>query len=102
MKPHVKIYIDFFDCPIYVGCENCGKPCDDIHHIEPKGMGGSKKQDYIENLIALCRSCHNRAHGIELPRLEKNYLKKIHNREIQKVKHDRFIEMDADARGGGE
>jgi len=30
----------------------------DIHHIDCKGMGGSKQKDYIENLQALCRECH--------------------------------------------
>ena len=32
----------------------------DINHVEPRGMGGSKTKDYIENLTALCRKCHNR------------------------------------------
>jgi hypothetical protein len=25
-------------------------------------MGGSKTKDYIENLIAVCRGCHNNCH----------------------------------------
>ena len=32
----------------------------DIHHISGRGMGGSKNnaKDFVENLAALCRSCH--------------------------------------------
>ena len=33
----------------------------DIHHLESRGMGGSKNKDYIENLMGLCRDCHNKA-----------------------------------------
>lgn len=39
-------------------CELCGSPATDIHHIYCKGMGGSKSKDVIENLMALCRTCH--------------------------------------------
>ena len=68
MKKHVKIYRDYFKYHIaeFVGCEVCGKPATDIHHVDNKGMGGSKTKDYIENLIALCRSCHNKAHANEI------------------------------------
>ena len=30
----------------------------DIHHIESRGMGGSKTKDDPNNLMALCRACH--------------------------------------------
>lgn len=43
-------------------CENCGAVAVDIHHVERRGMGGSKEKDWIGNLIALCRSCHIEAH----------------------------------------
>jgi len=36
----------------------CGQQATDIHHIDARGMGGSKERDVIENLQALCRSCH--------------------------------------------
>jgi 5-methylcytosine-specific restriction endonuclease McrA len=39
----------------------CERQAVDIHHIIPRGMGGSKTKDYIENLVALCRECHIRA-----------------------------------------
>jgi len=37
-------------------CEYCGKKAVDIHHIQSRGQGGSND---INNLIALCRKCHN-------------------------------------------
>jgi 5-methylcytosine-specific restriction endonuclease McrA len=36
----------------------CGQTANDIHHIEARGMGGSKLKDNIENLMAMCRKCH--------------------------------------------
>jgi len=45
-------------------CELCGKIVAearelDVHHIERRGMGGSKNKDAPENLIGLCRTpCH--------------------------------------------
>ena len=60
MKKHSKIYLDYFgyDTSDFIPCEICGAKAVDIHHIEPRGMGGSKTKDVIENLQALCRSCH--------------------------------------------
>lgn len=60
MKKHVKVYFDFFGYGIdsFIPCECCGSRAVDIHHIECRGMGGSKTKDKIENLMALCRSCH--------------------------------------------
>jgi hypothetical protein len=34
------------------------------HHIQPKGMGGSKARDVPENKIWLCGKCHSEQHGI--------------------------------------
>ena len=65
MKPHVKIYTDYFGYgeQDLVFCEVCGvTPCQ-IHHIIFKGMGGNPEADCIENLIALCLHCHDIAHG---------------------------------------
>lgn len=62
MKKHTKIYFEFFDFDNYdyIPCEVCASPAVDIHHIEARGMGGSKTKDVIENLQALCRACHIR------------------------------------------
>ena len=60
LKPHTRIYLKHFgyDVSDFVPCEVCGCQAVDIHHIEPRGMGGSKKADTIDNLMALCRECH--------------------------------------------
>jgi 5-methylcytosine-specific restriction endonuclease McrA len=60
MKKHVKIYLDYFgyDVNSFIDCEVCGSKAVDIHHIEPRGMGGSKTKDVIDNLQAVCRACH--------------------------------------------
>jgi hypothetical protein len=62
MKKHVKIYLDYFgyDVNSFIDCEVCGSKSVDIHHIEPRGMGGNPKgdKDVITNLQALCRPCH--------------------------------------------
>jgi hypothetical protein len=60
MKKHVKIYLDFFgyDTADFIACEVCGSKAVDIHHIQARGMGGSRNKDVIENLMALCRADH--------------------------------------------
>lgn len=65
MKKHTKIYFDYFNyCEQdVILCEVCGSKGNDIHHLEAKGMGGSKTKDYIENLIAVCRDCHVKCHS---------------------------------------
>ena len=45
----------------FIACTTCGGRAVDIHHIDARGMGGSKTKDFIENLAALCRVCHNKA-----------------------------------------
>lgn len=57
MMKHKEIYSKALQLDHYY-CEMCFAPAQDIHHIYCKGMGGSKKKDYIENLMALCRRCH--------------------------------------------
>jgi 5-methylcytosine-specific restriction endonuclease McrA len=73
-----------FDIADFVPCEVCGAKAIDIHHIEARGMGGTKKGDEIENLMALCRSCHV-AYGDIKSQIE--FLKNIHlKRMIDKKK----------------
>ena len=59
MKKYTKLYMDYFGFfgDEYIPCETCNSKAVDIHHIVSRGMGGSDK-DGIENLMALCRSCH--------------------------------------------
>jgi len=83
MKKHTKIYIDYFKFgeQDFIGCEVCGRRAVDIHHIEARGLGGSKTKDFIENLSALCRECHIKAET----KPEFNILvKKIHLKHLKK------------------
>lgn len=66
MKRHVKIYLESrgYWGEEYVVCEWCGGRACDVHHLRSRGMGGSKNRDVPSNLVALCRLCHNKAHGI--------------------------------------
>lgn len=70
MTRHVRIYMDYFGYgeQDVILCEVCGQRAVDIHHIDGRGKG----KDVISNLIALCRKCHNAAHG-----LEKTYLREL-------------------------
>jgi len=80
MTNHVKIYLEYFGKTTadFIGCEICNQKANDIHHIIPRSKFGSKTkadQDKIENLIALCRECHNEAHSNSFT---KSYLTDIH------------------------
>ena len=57
MQNHTKVYMNFFgyDISDTILCEMCSTVACDIHHIEKRNK---TKNDYIENLIALCRDCH--------------------------------------------
>ena len=63
MKKHTKIYLKHFGYGIedFIPCTTCGSRAVDIHHIDARKMGGSKTKDFIENLAALCRLCHDKA-----------------------------------------
>ena len=47
-----------YDVSDFIPCEVCGSQAQDIHHIECRGMGGTKQADTIQNLMAVCRDCH--------------------------------------------
>ena len=74
MQKHVKTYFDYFGyCKDEkILCEGCGRLACDIHHLTFRSHQG---KDNIENLIALCRDCHNAAHSN--PKFN-NKLKEIH------------------------
>jgi hypothetical protein len=60
VKNHTKVYLKGmgYSTTDFIPCEVCQGQAVDIHHIESRGMGGSKIADTIENLMALCRNCH--------------------------------------------
>lgn len=79
MKPHVKTYLKFFGYTIsdFIPCELCGAQAIEIHHVKPRGMGGSKYRDNIENLMAVCRKCHEENEGKNIQELTEIHLKKM-------------------------
>lgn len=82
MKPHTKIYLDYFGHTTadFIPCEVCEAKAVDIHHIDSRGMGGTKK-DIITNLMALCRECHTLFGDVKSV---KSQLVKIHNLHLKK------------------
>lgn len=86
MKPHTKLYLDYFglDISSHIQCEVCSndniyQTAVDIHHINARGMGGTKKGEDIKNLIALCREHHDKLGD----RKEfKEYLTKVHLKNL--------------------
>ena len=88
MRKHTKMYFDFFnvDYDHVSGWHDCvseisGENAVDIHHIDSRGMGGSKNADRIENLMALTREEHE-FYGDKKQYLE--YLKQVHGDYIKR------------------
>ena len=83
MKKHVKNYLkqtgkhegDF------IACEYCGSQANDIHHVL---FGRYKRSDEPDNLVALCRYCHDMAHGkiIDKPQINPDELLEIARERI--------------------
>ena len=80
MQKHVKVYMSYFDyiCQEEIQCEACHSPAVEIHHINGRGKG----KDDIKNLMALCRKCHERAHG-DIHPMSKEDFRFIHNNYLQ-------------------
>ena len=74
MQKHTKIYLKHFDYgeQDFVPCENCGRRCVDVHHLDGRGPG----MDVIENLMGLCREDHEEAgrNPVFNKRLKKKHL----------------------------
>ena len=85
MKPYTKTYLSFFgyDESDTILCEYCSAVGVDLHHINARGMGGSKTKDNIENIMCLCRDCHNE-YGDK--KQHKEHLQQIHNSHIAQRK----------------
>jgi hypothetical protein len=60
VQKHTKVYLDFFgyDTSETIYCEMCNAVAQDIHHLEKRNK---TKNDFIENLIGVCRDCHIKA-----------------------------------------
>ncbi len=84
MKEHTKLYLNVFryDVTDFIPCEVCNSKSVDIHHVEARGMGGTKKPEDINNLMALCRNCH-----IEFgdKKHHKEFLKQIHYKKLSRL-----------------
>ena len=82
-RKHIDNYLDFFDLTehdIFL-CEVCGSnQMIDFHHIIKRSNHGD---DTVENIIACCRSCHNKAHHREKPHLNQEYLQGVHDRRMK-------------------
>lgn len=68
MEKHVANYFKAFgyDKSSFIPCEVCSAQSVDLHHVEPRSKFGSTQkhlQDDPSNVVALCRSCHDDAHG---------------------------------------
>jgi 5-methylcytosine-specific restriction endonuclease McrA len=83
MKTHIRIYLNYFDLGEQdeILCEGCmrggrvnGEGLD-LHHIWGRGKG----KDVVQNLMLLCRKCHEKAHST----LSKSELQLIHNNVLQ-------------------
>jgi len=59
MQNHTKVYFNFFNYQKgdTILCEMCNSVAVDIHHLEKRNKS---KNDFVENLIAVCRDCHNK------------------------------------------
>ena len=88
MRNHTKTYLTYFQLrdTSEVSCIMCGNQAQDIHHLSPRGMGGSKCADYIENLAALCRKHHLKAEHD--PKYNAQVKIQLLNQVIEKVKYD--------------
>jgi len=89
LKKYTKLYLKFFgfDESDFIPCEICGSLAVDIHHIDARGMGGTKIADTIDNLMALCRE-HHMEFGDK--KQHKEYLKNTHDFYIQLRKFGRL------------
>ena len=85
MQKHTRIYLLFFgyDISDFIPCEKCDCEATDIHHINARGMGGDPqgRKDIIENLMALCRECHEK-YGDKVQ--YKDFLNEVHANKIKR------------------
>jgi hypothetical protein len=78
MKKHTKVLMDHlgYKTGEFIPCEVCSGSANQVHHIDPRGMGGSKLKDYPDNLLFLCYGCHRACESGAISReFQKNIVK---------------------------
>ena len=78
MVKYKQIYLDHFGLnpSDWIGCEVCGITAVDIHHLTFKSQCG---KDEIENLAAVCRTCHIFCHN------SKKFNEKLRTKHLDKL-----------------
>ena len=79
---YVEIYLKHFDYDKsdVILCEVCNAVSVDIHHAIPRSKIFGAARDDIKNLVALCRTCHDKEHnGIKNPQLKAIHLQNLIN-----------------------
>lgn len=73
MKKYIRNYLKYYNIgeQDWVACKVCNGTSVDLHHIKLKSAGGS---DEVDNLIPLCRKCHDQAHFKTKPYLTEEEL----------------------------
>ena len=91
MQKHVHNYLKHYNqCwddfgRLHIRCEVCWMEAVDLHHIIPRSKfwkNRKEEQDRVENIIALCRFCHEKAHFQREPYLQQEELQLIHNNNL--------------------
>jgi hypothetical protein len=85
MKSYTKVYMKYFgfDESDFIPCEICNSKGTDIHHLVPRSIAKAK-MNLIDNLMCLCRSCHDMC-GL---RAFNDQAKLIHRKKLLGLKTD--------------
>tara|TARA_Y100001951_G_scaffold102347_1_gene108857 strand:+ start:193 stop:543 length:351 start_codon:yes stop_codon:yes gene_type:complete len=80
LKEHTKILFKGrnWKIPEDAFCTKCNDFATDCHHYRSRKSGGNKNMDYYENLIPLCRLCHDIA-GVDKEFNHLVYIKNLEN-----------------------
>jgi 5-methylcytosine-specific restriction endonuclease McrA len=83
MKSYVKLYLDLmgYDISDWIPCEVCEAQAVDINHIDSRKIGGTKKPERIENLMAMCRKCHTELADIKELKPKLKHIHKLRMKE---------------------
>jgi len=66
MQSYTKVYLEFFNLTTadWIPYTVCGQQAVDIHHIFPRSKWKKLLND-INNLCALCRTCHDKYFAVK-------------------------------------